>query len=135
MKKSWTYLLRIVMLAGVFFGLTRLVSGNPLPEVVTGEIFVAHDTGRLCEKEAAFCHVNLSDYMLLPENEYSAHASQEHSVFSKVTGFSPYRRYLTQKTFRDYRDNYRTLLNRQDSLPPIFNPSLEYVSMLRQIVI
>ena len=50
-------------------------------------------------------------------------------------GFTPSTQYITFRSSSDYKDDYRQRLTVQQDLVPIIDPSLEYVYLLRRILI
>lgn len=135
MKNLLKYMLGLTLLAGMLFGIGGSVYYQDANGSVKEEYIAALGEIQELHEQAIGCDLELPDDMVLPQNKTLASFSQKYQFSIKYTGSTVQRRYLTQKTSRDYLEDYRTLLNRQEHLPPIFKPALEYVFMLRQIVI
>lgn len=134
MKKSLKYLLQAVFLLGIVVFLQARGAGQDAVDMATAP--VSDDVfGYVVEKSPDFMFSAPQEFVA-PTTNASGSCVREHPTQqSAPQGFTPVGRYILREKSRDYHTNYARIETEQESLLPFVDPTLEYVFLLRRIII
>jgi len=134
MKQIVKYLSGLILFVGILGGLNAFVS-TPMPDNLPAATSVPQ-SGILSE-DTPGSMPSMPEDMLIPASHSAGFAHNVSRIQQIVlrAGFFPAPGYMTHYTTRDYHNNYALIEVRQEALLPYFDPSLEYVFLLRRILI
>lgn len=129
MKQLLKYLFGFILFTGMLGALHTAVSTD-------AEAMALPQTGSLIEKapDAGF---GIAEEFLAPAAHASGLVLRQNRVQPTVpqAGFKPVESYLSRHAYRDYHTNYALIEEGQKELLPYLDPALEYVFLLRRILI
>ena len=133
MKQIQKYLLGLTLFTGVLWALISFASEFQHPE--SFEIPVTQ-TGNLCE-EGPDLLLGMPDNLLLPASNAHGFALRANRIQPAAPrlAFTPVEGFIDRHTARDYNTNYALIEVNQKDLLPYLDHTLEYIFLLRRILI
>ena len=129
MKQIFKYFLGLLLFTGALGICDAFVSPDTPAEAAVC------DSGHFSERNSDFA-LSMPEEILAPVGQNAGIAGHENRVqTTQRAGFSPAGSYLMHHTARDYHKNYAGIEKARQTLLPYLDPTLEYVFLLRRILI
>lgn len=135
MKQFAKYLFSLILFAGIACTTVYCFASDENQKAEILSEIAAH-TEVLTEKNTEITF-SLPKEILVPASNLSGMVVRENRVEPSASrpGFTPAESYLNLHSGRDYSKNYIQIESEQETLLPYIDPSLEYVFLLRRILV